>query len=134
MSALRTKEGNRKYAESKKNGQNQLSTTDDGRIIYDVDKFSCYIKEYQYWHMVSNEFPYDRVAEDHDLLIPKRVFATSQEMNDQERDELEQIKHELQSQYHCVVENLSAKSILDHHHIHFIKWKGEDVQPGGHAN
>jgi hypothetical protein len=126
---------NEYYKRCKETGELQLIELEDGRIVYDISKFPNYIKEYEHWHLVEATFPYNRVAEVHHMLIAKRIYASSQEMTIHERAELEDIKLRVGDSYHCMLENLDAgKSILGHHHLHLVKWKGETVRPGGILN
>lgn len=45
------------------------------------------IKKFKYWKLVKNEYPYDRIATRHDMLIPLRDFSSFQEVNPKERAE-----------------------------------------------
>lgn len=134
MSALRTDEMNEYYIRCKKEGKTDVIELEDGRVIYDIDNIPI-LQEYNHWYLVEAKFPYNLVADTHHMLITKRIYASSHEMNLDERAELEDIKIEVGDTYHCLLENLDAgKSVLGHHHVHLIKWKGETVRPGGILN
>ncbi|MCB9806145.1 hypothetical protein H6775_03235 [Candidatus Nomurabacteria bacterium] len=85
------------------------------------------IKEYDYWLLIANGFPADRVAEKHDLLIPKRVFGEFDEINDDEYKELLVIKKELNDTYDACWEQYGkARSRPMHYHLHFVIYKSHN--------
>lgn len=85
------------------------------------------VKEYKYWRLINNSFPADKVTQKHDLLIPIRIFANCDEMNQSEAEEFLIIKEELSHQYDSIMENFTkARSVRDHSHFHFIIWKEND--------
>ena len=49
------------------------------------------LKTFTYWKIIKNNFPYDRIARVHDMLVPIR-HTREQELSDAELDELSQIK------------------------------------------
>lgn len=84
------------------------------------------IKMWRYWILVENEFPYDLIAESHALLVPKREFQYDQDMRDEERAELFDIKNEVEftKEFDAVLENLlHNRTIPGHYHLHFMKLK-----------
>lgn len=50
------------------------------------------VERWGHWILVKNEYPYDRIAQKHCLLVPLRSFAEDEEMNGAERKELFMIK------------------------------------------
>lgn len=40
-------------------------------------KFLTPLWEGKYWIIAKNDFPYDLITDQHDLLVPKRVFSES---------------------------------------------------------
>lgn len=81
--------------------------------------------EYEYWKLTSNDFPYDRVAEDQKMLVLKR-HATELEMTEAEKNELTELKHsgEFNGYFHHLMESLPATmSIPNHYHLHLLRWK-----------
>lgn len=112
---LRSEAVELKYAEHKKRQGNKYN-------MFNFPK----VKEYKFWIIVENEFPYDKVAEVHHLLIPKRKFANESEMKNEEYEELMAIKKEVSDLgvYSSISENLhKERTILDHYHLHLIKYK-----------
>lgn len=84
------------------------------------------IKTFEYWALLPCTFFYDLIAEEHRLLVPKRVFGMFADMNVEEFEELKKIKRELSSHYSLVIENFpSGASVPAHFHMHFIKTKSD---------
>ncbi len=84
------------------------------------------IREYTHWYIIPNLFPYDNVAEVHDMLVPKRVFGTLSEANNSERREYETICAQLETEgyYDSLIANFSKhRSVCKHLHLHLIVWK-----------
>jgi len=79
------------------------------------------IKDFKYWRIVKNKFPYDLIAEKHDMLVPKR-HVDEVSLNEDEISELREIKREyIDSEYSYIIEAMSKnKSIPAHFHIHLI--------------
>lgn len=99
----------------KKQRQNNLN------LIPFSDWTERIVKEYIYWIVIENSYPWDLISKTHHLLIPRRSFSYEWDMEDEERTELIGIKKELYSTYDMFVENChSLRSIPDHFHIHCI--------------
>lgn len=97
-----------------------------GNKIKDVNLLNLpLIKEYEFWTLVRNEFPYDKILIKHDLLVPKRRFPNVGDMEDMEFHELLDLKeYILNKKYDAFVENTKSKrTVTDHFHIHCIKFK-----------
>lgn len=79
------------------------------------------LKEYTYWWIIPNDFPYDTVAEVHHLLCPK-----SETPGAHTKQELHIILESIKYEYDCHLTNFShAQSHPRHQHIHLIRWKNE---------
>ena len=109
--SLRTRSGETAYITAKK-----LSATvpliDEPRI-----------KQWQYWALIDNAFPYGAAFRVHHLLIPKRVVS-EQALNAQEKEELPKVLAELGQTYDCHLTNFSKnQSIKSHYHIHLLIYK-----------
>jgi hypothetical protein len=81
---------------------------------------------FRYWKVLHNNFPYDLIAEKHDILVPIRHFETEDEMTSEEREELTNIKTQILPQweeYHSAMENFVTARTMDHYHIHLLKFK-----------
>ncbi len=84
------------------------------------------IRQYTHWYIIPNLFPYDKVAQVHDMLVPKRVFAKLSECNRVEWEEYKTILNQLEEEkyYDAIMENFSKhRSICKHLHLHLIIWK-----------
>jgi len=79
------------------------------------------IKEFRYWRIVDNEFPWDRIAKINHMIIPKRHIIY-EELNKAEKKEFESIKSAyIEEKYELIAEVANKKkSIPDHFHIHLI--------------
>lgn len=81
-----------------------------------------HLKEWNYWVLIKNEFPYDKIASKHDMLVPTRFFEKEREMEDTEIHELLDIKDEISDNYNFFLENTKwGKSIPLQFHLHCIK-------------
>jgi hypothetical protein len=76
---------------------------------------------FTYWKVVENEYPYDRVAAVHHMILPLR-HTDGTDLSEAERAELEQLKQTiLNDTYHFIVEALPrTKSIPAHFHLHLM--------------
>ncbi|MCE9548852.1 hypothetical protein K8Q98_00400, partial [Candidatus Nomurabacteria bacterium] len=82
MAQLRTKETHEKYMKFIESGflAEKCGLCDDNSI-----------KEFNYWKIIDNLFPYDSVAKVHHMIIPKR-HVVEDELNEEEKNELKEIK------------------------------------------
>ena len=82
------------------------------------------IRSYGHWYIVENQYPYDRVAEVHHMLVPIRRFSERGEMEYYESDELRFILRELalNEEYDSLIENFPhERTVPEHFHLHLIK-------------
>jgi diadenosine tetraphosphate (Ap4A) HIT family hydrolase len=106
----------RRTAETEAKYQEILKSV-DGLVAHFADRPA--IKEYKYWKIVANSFPYDNLAVRHHMLVPKRVAANTMELEDEEVDELMLLKSILD--YEIIWENLgNARSVGGHYHLHLM--------------
>lgn len=115
---LRTAKGNTRYFRCLKSGKVESA-------FFGTCKRT---RSFKHWFITWNEYPYDRIARTHDLLVSKRKFASSEGMTKAERDELEKIKKIFTrtQEYDSVMENIPhQRTIRDWYHLHLIKFKGE---------
>ncbi len=80
------------------------------------------VHTYKLWKIVPNDFPYDKIAARHDMVIPLRHTS---EINEEERLELEEIKKTfINDNYRYILEATHrTKSIPSHYHLHLIELK-----------
>lgn len=83
------------------------------------------VESFTYWKIMANDFPYDKIAQRHDMIVPLRHTAT---VTPEEIQELEEIKKSyLDSHYNYIMEATHpTKSIPGHYHLHLVDLK-EDI-------
>lgn len=112
MPSLRTKESSDAY---------------DNAIADGILERSCRlcdkeaIVDFANWKIITNDFPYDKIASLHHMIVPKR-HGTEKEITQEEWLEYAKIKAEyLQDHYGYFMEAANRdKSIPNHFHIHLI--------------
>jgi hypothetical protein len=115
MAILRSEEVTRKYrehlAEKVCKGECELC------LKTSIERFSL-------WKIVTNDFPYDKVAQTHHMLTPFRHILESQ-LTEAELDELQNIKKGcINTHYDYLLENTwREQSIPNHFHLHLIVTK-----------
>lgn len=79
------------------------------------------VKDFTRWRIIRNEFPYDRIAKIHDMIIPKR-HVTENNLSTEEKKEYGEIKaSHVEGTYEYIIEpTLKLKSIPEHFHLHLI--------------
>lgn len=78
------------------------------------------LKNFKYWKIVNNRFPYNRVAKVSHMIVPKR-HVPENKLNALEKKEFKLIRHNyLWKKYEYMFENISSKSIPKHHHLHLM--------------
>lgn len=114
MKELRTENTLNKYREDVKNG---LNTT----CFFCEDSRQNMVKDFKYWRIVENNYPYDAVAEISHLLFPKRHIKID-ELNDEEKEEYKTIKSGYISEMHYdyILEAVAKTSIPNHMHLHLL--------------
>jgi diadenosine tetraphosphate (Ap4A) HIT family hydrolase len=108
---LRTTESQEVYENYAKNNK------DDGCALC----LKASLRDFNYWRIVKNDFPYDKIAEIHDILIPIR-HAREGDLNEQELQELMKIKesHVNEAYEYMIEATAKNKSIPNHFHLHLI--------------
>lgn len=83
-------------------------------------------ESFTFWKIIPDKFPYDRIAKQHDLLVPKR-HAVEGELTEEEKKEFFDLKqHYLNTHYEILIETAPhLKSVPSHHHVHLIVIKDE---------
>ncbi len=86
------------------------------------------IQDFKHWKILPNKYPYDAVAERHDLIQPKRHVAKFKLLTKEEVQELEQLKDTfLNQKYTYLIEAMPKnKSVPGHLHYHLIEPKTID--------
>lgn len=116
MRLLRTQKTHDEYEGHKRSGG-----LNNGCVLCEAKS----IEEFNYWRVIKNRFPYDRIAEVHDMLIPKR-HTKEADLTEEERGELLGAKNGqyVSQNYHFIMEaTTDVKSIPAHFHLHLTKIK-----------
>ena len=80
-------------------------------------------KEWKYWRLVKNDYPYTRAFDRHDMLVLKRRHPQPSFI---EYGELQIILDELQFSYDCHMYNFPhLQSVNNHFHIHLLGYRNE---------
>lgn len=79
------------------------------------------LNTFTYWKIIPNDFPYDKIAQTHHMLVPLR-HVTEDDLTDEEKKELRDLKLSyLNEHYQYALEAMHKnKSIPGHFHIHLI--------------
>ena len=86
------------------------------------DSDSIIKRKYKYWLLMHNEYPYDKVYRQHDLLSSKRHVGWG-DLTVNEIAEYNIIRDELREKYEQTIENLgAASSQRGHFHIHYFNF------------
>lgn len=82
------------------------------------------LHEFEYWRIIKNDYPYDKIADKHTMLVPKR-HAKEIELVESEKKELFQLKsHDIINEYDYIIENTKKNiSIIEHYHVHLVQTK-----------
>lgn len=84
------------------------------------------IKSFKYFYIVENEFPHDRIAIEHHLLLPKRRITDWRKLRWYEWREFKKLHDILAPDYDCIKLNypsyITVKEIV-HWHLYVLKDK-----------
>lgn len=88
------------------------------------------VKEFRYWNIIENEFPYDAVATTTHMIATKREVPFDWSLlNEEEKIEFEKIKKEyIAEHYDAIWENLpKGQTISKHFHLNLLVLKREVI-------
>lgn len=79
------------------------------------------LKEFKLWRIVENQFPYDKIASTHHMILPAR-HVTEEGLSEGELAEYKEVKKEyLHRKYEFLIEaTFLTKSVPGHFHIHLL--------------
>lgn len=79
------------------------------------------IKQFTYWKITENRFPYDKIAQVHHTLVPLR-HVHDDGLTSEERAEYQELKHgHINERYEIIIEAVPRKfSIPEHFHQHLV--------------
>lgn len=85
-------------------------------------------KEYVYWKIQTNDFPYDFVAKKHDLLTLKRHEGDPNKLTQNEIEEYHEIVRLAGKEYDSITLNLGkTRSIPNHLHYHLLEYIDDHI-------
>ena len=78
------------------------------------------LETFTYWKIIQNDFPYDRIAETHHMIVPRR-HCIELDLTNEEKIEFSRIKKDVLDRYNYIIEPTNTlKSIPNHFHLHLI--------------
>jgi len=114
MGTLRTEETQRIYDEYKKVGG-----LNGACVLCEIEP----IKEFKYWKIAKNRFPYDKIADPHDMIIIKRHVSVNEITGEEwmEYNSLKQSGEYIDKNYDFVFEStVKVMTVPAHFHLHLI--------------
>lgn len=88
------------------------------------------IKEFDYWYIIPNDFPYDAIATVNHMIAPKREVAFDWRLlTPEEEKELDYLKETYINEHYDVVwENLpKGQTVPAYFHLHLLVLKREEI-------
>ncbi|MBM3257552.1 MAG: DUF3605 domain-containing protein [Candidatus Liptonbacteria bacterium] len=84
------------------------------------------ITDFTHWKIVLNDFPYDKFAQIHHMIVPRRHIAEN-ELSEAEKEEFQRLKAgHINENYDFMIEpTYKLKSIPSHFHIHLLVIKDD---------
>jgi predicted nucleic acid-binding OB-fold protein len=112
LPTLRTPQNEARYREVRASG-----LLDKGCVLCTMET----VIVFKYWKIVPNQFPYDKIAVKHDMIVSLR-HVEEKELTDAEKTELLELKENyLKEHYQFFIEaSQKAKSIPEHFHLHLV--------------
>ncbi len=80
------------------------------------------VREYKYWILVKNKFPYDKVFKNHNMLATRRHVEELYELTDEEHQELDRLFDEIPHNQ-AILNKRADRSIPRHFHLHLVTIK-----------
>lgn len=112
---LRSKEILEKYKKRKE---------EDGALEMDLLSLKP-VRPFHFWLLVENEYPYDKIAEKHHLLVPRENVSDYHQLSWGAKQELTDVRRWANGmRYDVLMENMShRRTIKQQFHMHLIKYK-----------
>lgn len=83
------------------------------------------LEQFTHWKIIPNAFPYDRIAKQHDMVVPLR-HVDEDGLTEEESIEYQALKRTRLQDYEYIIEASSKnKSIPAHFHLHLLVAKKE---------
>lgn len=107
---------------------------DDINLLQSFDfKKETLIREFKYWVIIKNRFPYDKIARTNDMLVSKRPLQSHYDGSKEEQAEYHMIVQLLAEEdfYDALIENFpKVKSVKKYAHTHLVQWNNTSNQEG----
>jgi diadenosine tetraphosphate (Ap4A) HIT family hydrolase len=119
MFSLRTPETETRYQKYKKN------LPDNYCPFCDPKKINPPIKEYAYWIIIPNDYPYDGAFSTSDMLVCKRHVESEECLTLNEYEEYIKIRRHILNEgiYNLIQENSKPRrTVKPHFHIHLLNY------------
>ena len=102
-------------------------------LSLNIPPFSSFtlIKQYEFWMIIKNDFPYDAVFDKHHLLLPKRKVSQFRDITIREQEEYHAILHTAleQGDYDFYFINANKKrSVQSYWHAHLATWQKNQLK------
>ena len=120
MITFRSPEMDKKYNDWKEAGGHKEN---DGCLFCSMKRAT---KEYKYWIITKNDFPYDRYFRICDMLSPRRHVATLEELTVEEHLEYLKLRKELSIDYNVLLENFGDTKTISHFHVHLLVYNDRE--------
>lgn len=83
------------------------------------------LREFTYWVIIKNRFPYDKMTQVNDMLVSRRAITSQYAGTEEEKEEYHSILQLLAKEgyYDALIENFpKVKSVKKFAHTHLIIW------------
>jgi len=80
------------------------------------------VKEFDYWVIVENDYPYDAITDTHHMLVPRDVYTSFEDVSDAAAEELDAVVREyINENYDATMENtMQNRTVPTHIHLHLL--------------
>lgn len=99
---------------------------DNNERLHSFDfKDETIVRDFTYWVIIKNRFPYDKMAQTNDMLVSKRAISSHYEGTSEEQKEYHDILQLLATEgyYDALIENFpKVKSVKKFAHTHLVIW------------
>jgi diadenosine tetraphosphate (Ap4A) HIT family hydrolase len=79
------------------------------------------IREWALFRLVENEYPYDKIAKTHHMLLPKNGAKRWEDLSGASQEEFHEILEEIGGDYNFMMLALRSQSVPSILHWHFIE-------------
>ena len=91
-------------------------------------KLNVIVKDFKYWVISENDFPYDKYFRVSHLLSPIRHVNEYEQLTIAEIKEYYLIREYINGTYNVVLENFGETKTIYHYHLHLLTYKDRDEE------